>query len=77
MSFITNIQLVHSKFIKVVLTDTQPSRKLISEQAAAAASEGKKQKKVYVKPRLKRRKSVGLYGTLLAGLLEKEYKYNL
>ena len=44
----TNIQVVHTKFIKVGLTDYsafRSSRKLISEQTAAAASEGKREKK--------------------------------
>ena len=52
---------------------------MISEQAAAAASQGKRGKRrVYVKPWLKRRKNLELYGNLLAELLlEEEYDYNI
>ena len=42
------IQFVHTKFIKVVLTDYsafRSSSKMIEEQAAAAASQGKKERK--------------------------------
>ena len=46
-------------------------------KAAAAASQGKREKRVYVKPWLKRRKNVELYGTLLAELALEEYNYNI
>ena len=65
------IQFVHTKFIKVVLTDYsafRSSSKMIEEQAAAAASQGKgeRKKRVYVKPWLKKRKNLEFYGGLLA-----------
>ena len=44
----TIIQVVHTKFIKVVLTDYsafRSSSKMIEEQAPAAASQGKKERK--------------------------------
>ena len=44
----TIMQVVHTKFIKAVLTDYSPfssSNKMIWEQAAAAASQGKGGKK--------------------------------
>ena len=52
---------------------------MTEEQVAAAASQGKREKKgVYVKAWLKRRKNLELYGTLLAELqLEQEYNYNI
>ena len=52
---------------------------MTEEQVAAAASQGKREKKgVYVKAWLKRRKNLELYGTLLAELqLEEEYNYNI
>ena len=53
---------------------------MTEEQVAAAASQGKREKKkeVYVKAWLKRRKTLELYGTLLAELrLEEEYNYNI
>ena len=40
--------------------------------------EKEKKRRIYVKPWLKRRKSLELYGTLLARLrLEEEYTYNI
>ena len=52
---------------------------MTEEQVAAAASQGKREKKgLYVKAWLKRRKNLELYGTLLAELqLEEEYNYNI
>ena len=52
---------------------------MTEEQVAAAASQGKREKKgLYVKAWLKRRKNLELYGTLLAELqLEQEYNYNI
>ena len=53
---------------------------MIQEQAAAVASQEKREKKrrVYAKPWFKRRKNVELYGSLLAELpLEGEYNYNI
>ena len=44
----TIIQVVHTKFIKVVLTDYSAFRsasKMIKEQAAATANQGKREKK--------------------------------
>ena len=63
------MQVVHTKFIKAVLRDYSPfssSNKMIWEQAAAAASQGKGGK------------NWELYGTLLAELrLEGEYNYKI
>ena len=78
----TIIQIVHIKFITVALADYsgfRSSSKMTEEQVAAAASQGKREKKgVYVKAWLKRRKNLELYGTLLAELqLEQEYNYNI
>ena len=52
---------------------------MTEEQVAAAASQGKREKKgLYVKAWLKRRKNLELYGTLLVELrLEQEYNYNI
>ena len=52
---------------------------MTEEQVAAAASQGKREKKgLYAKAWLKRRKNLELYGTLLAELqLEQEYNYNI
>ena len=52
---------------------------MIQEQAEAAASQGKREKRrVYAKPWLKWRKNLKLYGTLLAELrLEEVYNYKI
>ena len=52
---------------------------MTEEQVAAAASQGKREKKgLYVKAWLKRRKNLELYGTLLVELrLEQEYNYSI
>ena len=74
------IQVVHTKFKKVVLTDYsvfRTSSKMIEEQTLQV-KEKEKKRRVYVKPWLKRRKNVKLYRTLLAELpFEEEYNYNI
>ena len=85
------MQIVHTKFIKVVRTDYsafKSSSKVIKEQAAAAViialiseknkSRKNRKKRVCVKPRLKRKKKLEFYETLPAELrLEYEYNYNI
>ena len=88
----TIIQVAHTQFIKVVLTEYsafKSSRKMIQKQAAEAVlialiSEKNKSKKkdkerrICVKPQFKRRKNLEYYETLLPELqLEDEYNYNI
>ena len=87
----TIMQVVHTEFIKVVITEYsafKSSSKMIQGQAAAAViialiskkiSQGKREKRrVCVKPCLKRRKNLKFHGTLLAELrLEHDFNYNI
>ena len=85
----TIIQVVHTKFIKVALTDYSVQEKLEEQVAAAviiALTSEKKQvnkkrkekRRVCVKPWLKIRKKIFFYETLLAELLlQEEYSYNI
>ena len=86
----TFIQVAHTEFIKVVLTEHSAFKslsKMSQEQAVAGVIIGliskkdksrkeRQKRKVGMKPWLKRRENLGFYKTLLAELrLENEYNY--